>query len=187
MTNEFIYELIFGIRDARVAAIFHLPFLFFQSQLQRSPNLLIGVFPLATLRLSPGPHPLGRLGTDLVTALLVAILLLPVSPPLEPLLGRPGLEALRLQGPLEDIPDDGLVGAGDVLVVEQLVPEVEALGERGQEAFEHGAAALRLAVRGCEMQTRKLGHQGQVSMGRQCLSCAWEKGAGTVRLVLNGV
>lgn len=150
---------------------------------------------MLTLLLLQGLDVLGRLGLDLFHHLIIATLsrrklLLKGEPLLEEefRLLRPHLLAgldgggsatlLRVtdaQDPLEQTAD--LLGIAVLdLQIQQDVPEIDLLGERGQETLEHRAAALNVSVSRAELQLAELGRQLDVGVRRQGLQGTRQQG-----------
>lgn len=119
------------------------------------------------------------LGLDIFDHLVITKLLLKRQPLLEEkarLLRANLLASLDGRAALLVIPDaeHPLEQAAHLLSVAVLdlqiqkdVPQVDALGERGQKALEHGASALDVAVLGPELDLRELGGRLHVGGGGQ--------------------
>lgn len=130
------------------------------------------------------------LSLNLLNHLLITTLLLEIKPLLE--------EELRLLGPellartsrnsalldtkntLEQ-PSHLLSIAVLDLQIQEDVPQVDLLGERGQETFEDGAASLDIAVLRAELELSELGGRFDVSVGRKRLESTGEESTATVR------
>lgn len=146
---------------------------------------------MLTLLLLQGLNVVGRLGLDLLDHLVISTLcrrqlLLKGEPLLEEefRLLRPNLLAgldgggsatlLRVadaQDPLEQTAD--LLGIAVLdLQIQEDVPEIDLLGERGQQTLEHRATTLNVAVSRAELQLAELGSQLDVGVGRQGLQGA---------------
>lgn len=67
------------------------------------------------------------------------------------------------------------------LQIQEDVPEVDLLGERGQKTFEDGTATLDIAVLRAEFELPEFGGCLNVSVGRKGLESAGKKGTTAVR------
>lgn len=130
------------------------------------------------------------LSLDLLNHLLITTLLLEIKPLLEKKLRLLGPELLArssrnsalldTKNTLEQ-PSHLLSIAVLDLQIQEDVPEVDLLGERGQETFEDGTATLDIAVLRAEFELAELGGRLDVCVGRKGLESAGKKTTATVR------
>lgn len=135
-------------------------------------------------------------GLDLLNHLLVTVvgseLFLEIKPLLEEEASLLGLQLLvRVNGdntllatlqakdPLEETAH--LLRIADLdFQVEKHVPQVDALGEGGQQTLEHSATTLDVTVLRAELELRELGGRLNVSVRGERLQSTREESAGTV-------